>query len=56
MKVKQSKNNPTERTTQAVTTRVCDICGAEGELGAKVIRVRKNRTMIWKCKDQHYDV
>ena len=56
MKKKASKNNPNERGSQAVTTRVCDFCGTEGELGAEVIRVRRNRTMVWKCKDKHYDV
>jgi ribosomal protein L37AE/L43A len=53
---RKSKNNPNERNAQAVKTRVCEFCGEEGELGVKVVRVKRNRTMVWKCKDQHYDI
>lgn len=52
---KKSKNNPNERNTQAVVTRTCEFCGGDGEMGVKVIRARRNRTMVWKCKDKHYD-
>jgi len=52
---KKSKNNPSERKAQAIKIRTCKFCGNEGELGVEVVRVMRGRSMIWKCKDKHYD-
>ena len=51
---KKSKNDPSARNKQSVKIRVCQICGAEGELGKKIQRVLVRNKLVWKCKDEHY--
>jgi len=52
---KKSKNNPDARNKESeVPKRTCVFCGRTDDIG-KIQRVMRGKTLVWKCKDKHYD-